>query len=92
MNAQNIVVFMPLQADDWLVSKDPKMKPKLEALQTMFPQISRNVLQERLAAAEGHLPLAVQVCLICKAIFHQEQPVNAGYIARPNMVLKQHSL
>ena len=67
--------FARAQADNWLVSKDPKMKPKLEALQTMFPNISLAVLQERLAAAEGYLPLAVKVhflskvfCLKCFAI------------------------
>lgn len=53
-----------MQTGDWLVSKDPRMKPKLAALQAMFPHITMTVLQERLAAAEGHLPNAVKVtCL-----------------------------
>lgn len=37
------------------------MKPKLGALQAMFPDISMPVLQEQLAAADGHLPDAVKV-------------------------------
>ena len=56
-----ILGFECIQAGDWLVSKDPRMKPKLAALQAMFPLISMTVLQERLAAAEGHLPNAVKV-------------------------------
>lgn len=50
----------PSQVDDWLVSRDLKMKPKLGALQAMFPDISMPVLQEQLAAADGHLPDAVK--------------------------------
>lgn len=53
-----------MQTGDWLVSKDPRMKPKLAALQAMFPQITMTVLQERLAAAEGHLPNAVKVTFL----------------------------
>ena len=46
------------------------MKPKLAALQAMFPHISMSVLQERLAAAQGHLPNAVKVvCLTMKALW-----------------------
>ena len=48
------------------------MKPKLGALQAMFPDISMTVLQERLAAAEGHLPNAVKVMPSCKASLHRE--------------------
>lgn len=40
------------------------MKPKLAALQAMFPHITMTVLQERLAAAEGHLPNAVKVTFL----------------------------
>lgn len=58
--SSDLVVFC-IKGDDWLVSRDPKMKPKLGALQAMFPDISMSVLQERLAAAEGHLPNAVKV-------------------------------
>ena len=57
----DLCVVECIQTGDWLVSKDPRMKPKLAALQAMFPPISMTVLQERLAAAEGHLPNAVQV-------------------------------
>ena len=40
------------------------MKPKLDALQTVFPDIDRTVLQDRLAAAEGYLTRAVQVSFL----------------------------
>lgn len=52
------------------------MKPKLAALQAMFPHITMTVLQERLAAAEGHLPNAVKVTLFpMKAFCTQVMPV-----------------
>lgn len=58
----NLIMFVTcIKVDDWLVSRDLKMKPKLGALQAMFPDISMPVLQEQLAAADGHLPNAVKV-------------------------------
>lgn len=46
------------------------MKPKLAALQAMFPHISMSVLQERLAAAQGHLPNAVKVVCLTSTLVH----------------------
>ena len=70
----HLILFVTcIKVGDWLVSKDLKMKPKLGALQAMFPDISMPVLQEQLAAAEGHLPNAVKVFLF-KAPFRWSTP------------------
>ncbi len=48
---------------EWLVAKDPSMKPKLDQLKSDYPQVSHEAMQDLLAANEGDLMQTVKVQL-----------------------------